>query len=79
MKVDRRLLYIPLIALLIEFTIFLVIAVSTSDVLRDVQAGKVAKYELGEQQGAEFCASCHQEIYDDWSNTTIGQKIQFMR
>jgi hypothetical protein len=71
MKVDKRLLYIPLIALFIEFTIFLVIAVSTSSVLRDMQAGKVPKYELGEQQGAKVCASCHQEIYDDWSKNSV--------
>jgi hypothetical protein len=39
-------------------------------VFADMQAGKVPRYEVGEQRGAEFCGGCHQEIYAAWSQNS---------
>ena len=36
----------------------------------EMQALKKPRYELGEHKGAEFCANCHQEIYDQWAKSS---------
>ncbi len=39
-------------------------------IYKDMQVGKIPRYEVGEQKGAQFCATCHQEIYDRWSQNS---------
>ncbi len=33
----------------------------------DLDALKIPRYEAGHQNGAKFCASCHEDIYNQWS------------
>jgi hypothetical protein len=35
---------------------------------KEMQAMKEPRYKIGQQKGAEFCARCHQEIYEQWSH-----------
>ncbi|MFQ5864927.1 MAG: multiheme c-type cytochrome [bacterium] len=35
------------------------------------QAAKKPRYEVGEHKGAQFCADCHQEIYDQWLQNSV--------
>lgn len=42
-------------------------AVTSCTMYEDMQAMKKPRYELGAHQGAKFCGSCHQEIYEQWS------------
>lgn len=40
------------------------------EMYNETQALKQPKYEAGEHKGANFCATCHQEIYAQWSNNS---------
>ncbi|MEE8400893.1 MAG: multiheme c-type cytochrome, partial [Candidatus Hydrothermarchaeaceae archaeon] len=64
---NRKLIFF---ALLIVFLIVTVGAVASSGMYKDLQAGKEPRYEVGEHKGAKFCASCHPEIYDQWSKNS---------
>jgi len=35
-------------------------------VISEVQAINIPRYEQGEHKGAKYCATCHQEIYNQW-------------
>jgi hypothetical protein len=48
----------------------LLIAVSCTKV-REIQDLKKPKFALGEHVGPEFCRSCHEEIYDQWSRHSL--------
>ena len=55
------------------FFLFLSIALfgSTScSMYNEMQAMKKPRYEVGEQRGAKFCAECHEEIYQEWSENS---------
>ncbi len=39
-------------------------------IYKDIQAGNIPHYEVGEHKGATFCAICHREIYDQWSQNS---------
>ena len=44
--------------------------VVSCDIYRETQALKQPKYEVGKHKGAKFCATCHQEIYAQWSKNS---------
>jgi hypothetical protein len=37
---------------------------------KSMQAIKEPRYEVGEHKGAQFCAPCHREAYDQWSRNS---------
>jgi len=53
---------------LLVFVIFLILTVAASCAMfDDIDALKKLRYEAGHQKGAGFCASCHEDIYNQWS------------
>jgi hypothetical protein len=42
----------------------------TATLFKEGKASQVARFEVGTHKGAEFCAECHEEIYDQWSKTS---------
>ena len=61
---------------IVTITITLILLLSwwmykeVSPLYNEMQALKTPRYELGEHKGAEFCASCHQAIYDQWAKSS---------
>jgi hypothetical protein len=45
-------------------------AVTSSDMYKDFQTMKKPRYETGKHVGAQFCAGCHREIYEAWSQNS---------
>ncbi len=43
---------------------------SSCEIYRDMQAGKVPRYEVGKHMGAKVCGACHQEIFQKWSENS---------
>jgi hypothetical protein len=42
----------------------------TVTIFKEGKASQVPRFEVGAHEGAEFCAECHEEIYDQWSKTS---------
>ena len=40
--------------------------VTSCTMYEEMKEMKNPKYEIGEYKGAQFCATCHKEIYDEW-------------
>lgn len=56
---------------LIRLSLLMVLPVMTAcDMYNETQALKQPKYEVGKHKGAKFCATCHQEIYKQWSTNS---------
>ena len=56
--------WVPLILVLLLLTSYLI--VSAYPAYTAMQVMKEPRYEIGAHKGAEFCGSCHQEIYSQW-------------
>jgi hypothetical protein len=37
---------------------------------KEGKASQIPRFEVGTREGAEFCAECHEDIYDQWSKTS---------
>lgn len=59
----RRLIFI---ALLTPLVIAILATLGLIYLRKEMRAGIIPAYEVGEHRGAEFCGTCHQEIYDQW-------------
>ncbi len=56
---------------LMRLTLLMVLpVVAACDMYSETQALKQPKYEVGEHKGAKFCATCHQDIYTQWSGNS---------
>ena len=44
--------------------------VTGCEMYKNMQEIKIPRYEVGEHRGAQFCATCHHEIYDQWSENS---------
>ena len=42
----------------------------TAALFKEGKASQVPRFEAGTHKGAEFCAECHEEIFDQWSRTS---------
>jgi hypothetical protein len=49
-------------------TMFL--AVTSCDMYKEIQGMKEPLYEVGEHKGARYCAECHEDIYNQWSQNS---------
>lgn len=63
----KKLILIPavIVILIVAFVTFFMVKL-----FREGRASQIPRYEIGAHKGAEFCAECHQEIYDQWSQTS---------
>ncbi len=49
---------------------FLLCLLTACTMIKDIRSLDNPRYEPGEQKGAQSCAECHQEIYDQWSKNS---------
>ncbi len=68
MKNKRLIFFMLLVAFLIVVAYSAVISSAT---YKELQAMKKPRYDVGEHKGAELCAGCHQEIYDQWLQNSV--------
>lgn len=63
----KKLIMIPavVVILIIAFGTYFSVAI-----FKEGKASQVPRFEVGTHKGAEFCAECHEEIYDQWSKTS---------
>lgn len=53
------------------FALLILLATFTSCTMYDeIQEMKKPNYEVGQHRGAEFCAECHSDIYEEWSTNS---------
>ncbi|MHA2062111.1 MAG: hypothetical protein ACW963_07475, partial [Candidatus Sifarchaeia archaeon] len=63
----KKLILIPfvvVIAIIVFGTYFI------TTLFKEGKASQIPRFEVGTHEGAEFCAECHEEIYDQWSKTS---------
>ncbi|MCK5089749.1 MAG: hypothetical protein KAQ88_07205, partial [Hyphomicrobiaceae bacterium] len=54
-------------SLLVFANLFVLTVAASCTTFDDIDALKTLRYEAGHQKGAGFCASCHEDIYNQWS------------
>ena len=63
----KKLILIPAVVVIV------IIAFGTyfiTTLFKEGKASQIPRFEVGTHEGAEFCAECHEEIYDQWSKTS---------